>query len=306
MYQKSVGIGKEYSFGVELEFSNAPLKRVEHALRESAIPYVYQLQHKSCHPTYEEWILDVDATVTKLIEHEFIGGELSSRVLFDQEEDWLELQRVCQLLKRERATCTSRTSTHITVDIARFRKSHYFFEALCKIICAYENDMNIFFMGDKFLLRKTKGDYAASMDYRLRRTLPFIEFDSWDFLNQILHNSNCFGLRDGISFYKLSKGLMEIRYPNGTLREETIQNNVNFVLKLLKAIEEEKFDIGYLDSLIEQDEKDLLFIYRIFHCIENPRRFQELVEMIGEGEDQSSFMGQYQKVLSSRNEKKTI
>ena len=244
--------------------------------------------------------MDVDSTVTKLINHEFIGGELSSRVLLDQEEDWAELQRVCRLLKRERATATSRTSTHVTVDIARFRKNHYFFEALCKIICAYENDMNIFFMGDKYLLRKRKRDYAASMDYRLRRTLPYIEFGSWDFLNQILHNSNCFRLRDGISFYKMSKGLMEVRYPNGTLREETIQNNVNFVLKLIKAIEEERFDIKYLDSLIEQDDRDLLSIYRIFNCLENPRRFQELVELIGEGEDQSTFMGQYQKVLSSR------
>lgn len=46
--------------------------------------------------------------------------------------------------------------------------------------------------------------------------------------------------------------MLEIRYPNGTLNEKNIQNNINFSLKLVNAIANNKFDNEELTKLVQR------------------------------------------------------
>ena len=301
MYRNQIGTNKDYSFGVELEFTNADLEKVSDWLEKEDIPFLYQLQHKTHHPDYQVWYLDVDPTVTELREDHYIGGELSSRIFSDDFDSWEELQKVCQILRKMKACSSDKSSTHITVDISKYKNNPVFFETLSRVISVYENDMNFFFMGDYFLKRKTKDDYAANMDFRLRRNLAKVDFSHEKFLDHLIFQTECFRLRDGVSFFKLySDGLMEVRYPNGTLQEETIQTNINFVLKLLKAIEEGKFDLSYLTEQMEKDRQSPDEMMYYFRSMERPERFMELISYLGSSLDQEQFSKQYQKVLASK------
>ena len=111
-----------------------------------------------------------------------------------------------------------------------------------------------------------------------------------------------FTRRDGISLqdYRIN-GRMEIRYPNGTLNKKVVQNNTNFSIKLVNAIEEERFDIERLTYEINEDlEKDRCW-YDYLNEEEHYKRFEHLVTTIATSEtDTNDFMKQYERVLSTK------
>lgn len=94
---------------------------------------------------------------------------------------------------------------------------------------------------------------------------------------------------------------MEIRYPNGTLNKKTIQNNINFSLKLVDAIEEEKFDLERLTREINQELEMNQYWYDYRSEKEHYKRLESLVTTIAtSSEDTNDFMTQYEKVLSTK------
>ena len=92
---------------------------------------------------------------------------------------------------------------------------------------------------------------------------------------------------------------MEIRYPNGTIKEKTIQNNINFSLKLVDAIDREVFDLERLTSLIDKEKDDLLS-YSLFSD-NSFQNFEFIVNSIATStEDRDDFVDQYERVLRTR------
>lgn len=302
MYKDSIGLKDKYRFGVEIEFGGVKLMDLHPQLLVSSVLVYYKIRHKDYNLDYKAWYLDGDATVTKIEDNTLVGGELSSRILRDDINSWKELKKVCQVLKQNNANSNASTSTHITVDLDKHKDDLEFFETLIKIISIYEIDMNLFYMGDRFLIRRTKNRFAANMTLRLQKNLLNFDFREDDALEKFMDSSNCFFVRDGVNFTKLfNKGLIEIRYPNGTLNEETIQNNINFTLKLIQAIEDKKYDLDYLNYILREDYNNIFSEDRINNYIENQDRFNELIEPMKSDEDKKDFLKQYQKVLSTRN-----
>ena len=113
-----------------------------------------------------------------------------------------------------------------------------------------------------------------------------------------MSETDSFGIHDGISFYKIPiKGLMEVRYPNGSLDDKVILNDVKFTLQLLEAIRNKKFDMDYLSELLEYVRNDPDQILNAFKLVERPELFYEFLDIIN---DDGSFKEQYQKVLATR------
>lgn len=63
--------------------------------------------------------------------------------------------------------------------------------------------------------------------------------------------------RDGIH---LDKNRMEIRYPNGTLNYSIIQNYINFSLKLINSILQDKWDLEKLTFQIDHELENKNFL----------------------------------------------
>ena len=99
-YRYDIGLGTKDMFGTELEFFGAYLIEVCASLKCKELPYRFALNHKSRGFTkYDEWYVDIDSTVTNKENNEFLGGEISSRILTDKKKIWLELKEVCDALK---------------------------------------------------------------------------------------------------------------------------------------------------------------------------------------------------------------
>lgn len=184
-YRYSIGIGAKYKFGTEIEFSNTRLKRLEENFSKEKLPVKYIFGHKILHPDYSIWYLDDDITVGKHIEGEFYGGELSSRILSDQKECWIELRDICKILRNNDAIINETCSNHITVDLSNLKNENRFFEIFAKLIALYENEIEIFYMGDRYIKRTTKSNYARNISFPLLRKMNSIHFDQPDFFISI-------------------------------------------------------------------------------------------------------------------------
>jgi len=303
-YRYSIGLDDKYLFGTELEFTNVYLDDISKLFRESPLPVRYALHHKSTGFTkYDEWYLDMDSTVTKRKEGRFFGGELSSRILTDKKEIWIELKDICYLLRKAGATINDTCSNHIRVNLSCIKNEPYFFEVLSKIIALYEIEIKSFYMGDDYLTRSTSFDYARLLSGYLIEYINNVNFYDPDCLYQFRHYRGVgyFTRRDAINLQDYDqKKLMEVRYANGSLNEKIIQNNINFTLKLVDAIQRELFDTIELSREVNRLKESDWYFRDLFEET-SYNNFERLVKNIStSSEDVDDFMSQYENVLSKR------
>lgn len=305
MKDGKIGFDDKYNFGLELEFANSThdLNEIYYDLLVEALPVKFITNHTLHIPElldYKSWYLDIDASVTINSKERLFGGELSSKIMTDNIKDWKEVEKICKLLKEAKSYPGSYCSEHITVDIKEQLQDKKFIETLYKIITLFETDISLFYMGDEYEERKTAKKYASKMSISLLKNIRTIDF-STDSLENIIEKSNSFKRKNGINLAKRNQGLIEIRYPNATLNIETILNNVKFTLSLIDAISENKFDIEYLDYLIDELETDGTFLLRYFHNFEDEELFDYLLNTISKTTaDKEDFMKQYTKVIDTK------
>lgn len=301
-YRYDIGLGTKYMFGTELEFFGAYLIEVCAALKCKELPYRFALNHKSRGFTkYDEWYVDIDSTVTNKENNEFLGGEISSRILTDKKKIWLELKEVCDALKEVNAYCNENCGNHVRINLAPIKNERYFFEALSKLVALFEKEFRLFYMGDEYFIRSISFEKARSISYHLLNYINNVDFKDPNFLYTFRHNGiTLFTRNDGINLQDYdNKKFMEIRYPNGTIKEKTIQNNINFSLKLVDAIDKEVFDLERLTSLIDKEKDDLLS-YSLFSD-NSFQNFEFIVNSIATStEDRDDFVDQYERVLRTR------
>lgn len=301
-YRYNIGLDKKYNFGTEIEFAGINLNIIYKNLIKNGIDTEYILDHKIKNCTFEKWVLDIDSSISMTYGKDIIGGELSIKIFKDQKTDWLELKKVCEVLKQSNAQIDQYCSNQITIDANNFYNNKKFLETLYKMILVYEKELETFYMGDKYYIRKGKDLYAKSMQKDLLEKMDTIDFDK-DYifnsnkrlLNIIYNPSPTFMGNQGINLQKLlTKHLIEIRYPNGSLNEKTIQNNINFSLKLIDSILENKFDKDLLEYEVTKIKND-------FNLKLDKTKFYQLTEIISQNSnDKDDFEEQFQKVLKSK------
>lgn len=295
MYRSNIDIGDKYRFGVELEFVDANLKKIYENLCNDNLPVCFHYNHNFSQNKYDKWIVDADSTVTHLnAKNGFAGGEVSSKILTDSPDDWEELKKVCSIIRDTGGRINDNCSSHISVDIFKYKYNPIFFEKLYKMIIVYENVLETFYRGDFLKQRKAQDSYAKRMGEDLLGNISQVDFDN---IVRIL-GYVCFKRCDAINLKKFREhGLIEIRYPNGTLNEEVIQNNVNFTLKLLDAVDL-KMDLEYLNFYVNKLVNDDYFFVKHFCGEFDTELFMSLVDVISTSDsDSQDFILQYKKVL---------
>lgn len=303
-YRESIG-ANNYLFGTELEFKSVYLSKVCEYLRSIYFPFRFTLCHKTRGFTkYDEWYIDIDNTVSKREGLEFLGGEASSRILKDEISTWKEIKDLCDCLRLLGAYIDGKCSNHVRVNLKDLKNERYFFEVLAKLIAIYETDIRLFYMGDKYLIREEIYDHARPMGWHLLDYINKVDFSGkdifYDFKRNPHNGINYFSRSDGINIQEyLEKRLIEFRYANGSIDEVTIQNNINFTIKLVDAIKRELFDPKELTYIIEHNN-DLLRNNDLFG-FETPSNFEILVSTIStSSEDVNYFNTQYERVLSTK------
>ena len=151
-------------------------------------------------------------------------------------------------------------------------------------------------MGDKYIERPKSKDYAVPLKNRLLEKIDNIDFNNYESVYQNLFalQEDDFSTKDGLHVdYDINE--IEVRYPNGTIDTNIVQNNVNFTLKLFDSLLNNKISIDKLDYLVKlkKEDRDIRNIH--------PREFRELVTTISNDfTDERDFIGQYKKVLSTK------
>lgn len=306
-YRYDIDLSK-YPYGTELEFANAPLEDLALAFEKTNIPISLEQYHKNYSDIiYDRSYLDEDSTVSIPKNHKMYGGEISTRLYKNAKQDWLEIEEMCKVLKENGAEINGYCSNHVSINLTPIKKINLFMETLTKIVAHYEQDMNLFYMGDYYFVRETKDDYARLIGTFLMSTINYLNFEDEDCFDQILHSKySVFSRRDGINLRDYPYNCrMEIRYGNGTLNPKTVQNNINFSLKLVDAIDEEKFDLEKLTWQIAEEMQTRSYVHAYMNSQENYDKFEYLVDTISTSEeDRNDFMSQYEKVLSTRPKRK--
>lgn len=306
-YRYDIGLNR-YPYGTELEFVNASLQGLDKDFQKTALPIELAMFHKKSDTIYDRNYLDIDSTVSIQEKDMIYGGEISSRLYHNKKQDWQEIEEICQVLRENGAGINRHCSNQINVNLSPVKKVNVFMETFAKLIAECEDEIKFFYKGDCFLERADEEIYARSMRADLIRKVNAIDFsEDNDYIYDLLYRGSApFGGRCGISLqdYRLN-GRMEIRYPNGTINKKIIQNNINFSLKLVNAIEEEKIDVERLTFEIAEDLQMRRYWYDFRSEEEHYKRFEQLATTIATSTlDQDDFMSQYEKVLSTKSKGK--
>lgn len=305
-FRYDIGLSEKYPFGTELEFVGVYLSEVSKILEENNFPARFLLNHKNNGLlSFDEWYIDTDSTVTIEKNNDYFGGELSSRILTDTKVCWQELEDLCAYLKELKAYVDGTCSNHVWINLTSLENEKYFFEVFSKIIAIFETDIRLFYMGDKYLIRKTSFENARLISGHLLEYINQIDFNDPDYFYNFRFGGSVgvFSRGDGINLQEyLKRKMIEIRYANGSINPVTIQNNINFSLKLIDAIIRGLFDIERLTRIIET-EKDTIYSNFLFNTPDY-KKFEWLAKTIATSAyDEDAFMTQYERVL--KNNKNT-
>lgn len=269
-YRYNLGVEKKQTFGVEIEFVGKNCDNLEKNIS------IEQLQNFRYETKY-----DFNTNKT-------YGGEMVSKVLKDQMEDWKQLKEMCEFLVENNYLIDNRCGGHIHIGSQALSSSKAL-KRLIKIWSMFE-DIIYYFSCTGGNFRPSMESFASPLALKMR---------------QILLNKNKINIkniheyfpdykRSAIDFtrtYDLRRekrcNTIEFRCPNGTLDYIIWQNNINFFIKLLsrcnkggnfdiidKYIKEQKFATGNLNDYQKINiDKAIVLSDFIFNKEEDKKNF---------------------------------
>ena len=286
-YQDHIG-GFDIPFGCEIEFENA-----SHELIRRKLCTLFLKEN------IRNWQLKNDISLNEYKTEEAInarniyGGEIVSPILNDRLECWIELKKICELLRKNNAKNIGKSGAHIHFDSTIF-KNHELILRILKLWCVYEDVIYRFSMGFDEHLRPAIGQYAMPVSNIIKDVLNCKYSKDYDRLMRQLKTSKNFG----ISFYnfgKSDKDTIEIKTPNGTVDEVVWQNNVNFFKHFLLSTIDRKVDWDLIEYRLNNHNYNLYNLSNYESM--NIKRALELSDFIyDEEKDKLNFMKQYTKI----------
>ena len=214
-----IGVEGYITFGLELEFEHCKKDKIEEELERNNL-------FNKC------WEIKRDGSLTK-------GAEINSPILRDVKESWLELDKVCSIVKPlAKIDINSGGHIHVGTHILGDKKESWI--NFLKLWSVYENIIFRFSYGEYLTSRPEMMTYAEIMkkdfwkkhkefskeSYNMNDIISKIKGDKHNavnFRNINLVNLDCF----------VEDNTIEFRCPNGTLDSVIWQNNVNFFVKML-------------------------------------------------------------------------
>lgn len=272
-YRYRLGINKKITFGVEIEFDD----------------------YENYLDTY--YFLEDNNIFYNIFEEQSVKGfEINSCILIDTINDWIDLRKICQFLRKNKATTNKgNAGGHIHVGLQIFKNEENF-DKFLKCYMLYEDILNRFFCGEYINIRKNAKYYAALCKNNVYNSETYSERKKALYLDKI--NFKRFKERNTIEF----------RRPNGTLNEIIWQNNINAIIKMILTINKDNFDMEYIDYNINKDIDRIKYKPdSAYHSEINIKKVLEFVDMFYvENIDKLNFLKQYFKNYELTLQKKEL
>lgn len=282
-YKTQIGLSKDLSFAAEIEFSNAILKEVSQ-----------KVHHEF---EYLDWYVHEDASVTKIINNNLIGGEISSDILHDNPQDWFNLLNIFNILNKAKAKITDSTAFQIHVGFQILKGNIKHLDRLIKTWCVFEDIIFRFGYGSLAYPRKDIMLYSAPILLTSKRLFTSKENlfsdlqaikDSEFTKKRCLNLSHIFSL----SPQECQNNTIEIRCFNGTLNPLVAQNEIYFILKLILYVTSDNYDEALINKMFNNLSPVELPTYSKFNLL----KALQLCDMIFENSSEKiAFLKQYVK-----------
>lgn len=232
------------TFGIEIEFEKILLEKVEQLLINSNL---------------KNWLTKKERSI-------ITGGEINSTILNDNQTNWLEIKKVCSILKENNAKISENCGGHVHFGSNILGDNYNSWLTFIKCIIAFEKVLFRFGYGEEVKERHSVRKFAYPVSYLLKEILyseniDFNNINTEKLLDIIKDRTS---KRSSVSFQKVNindlnniqNNTMEFRFPNGTIEEIIWQNNINTLGKLLLAVKNDKIDIDVIDFLLKNIQKE--------------------------------------------------
>ena len=274
------------TFGFEIEFEQSNNSKIMDKIIEHDLDY--------------RWFIKGDKT----LDH---GGEIASPVLINKKRDWEELKTICQIIATY-SEIGPACGGHIHLGTQVFGKKKDTWKNFLLLWATYENIIFRFTAGEYINPRPAVATYANPVS-----TNFMYAYNSYDWNNQLslIQLKRILGYKDNIvdryqavnltnatnRFSEYDDNTIEIRCPNGTLEPIIWQNNLYFILALIKYASSKKFDCDtILKRYYETSKKTNIYTYSHIYI----EQAIELADLIFERNiDKIYFLRQYLKTFES-------
>lgn len=280
-YRECLNLSKKLTFGLEIEWEGKHSDVLCHYLN-------------TCLPN---WRFDTDGSIN-------VGGEVKSPKLIDEKKSWIELQKVCDCLKRINANSSERTGGHIHFGVNIFKGNLDTFLLFLKTYAVYENILFRFYYGEYLRHRNTSYTSNQNIAKRIRKNIN--QIDSIEELNDssmFLRSERNYAINFGNMIFgskSTNKNTIELRIPNGSIEEIIWQNNVNTFAKFILKVVNGEIDYEYINSLFDALSPDSDSVARRNEIV--LKQALEFVDLIFDNDlDKFYFLRQYFKNFEMNN-----
>ena len=284
-YENLLNVNEDYTFGCEIEYRRVDKFFVDKFLK--ALP---------------KWQSIIEANIV-------CGGEIVSPILTNNVQDWKELDTILTYLNFSKAEDFD-TGAHIHIGVDILGSDMEAWKNFLYLYVTFENIIYRFYNGEYINGREKQNSVAYPIDIEMAKKLKENEINDNDDLKDILEQVDRF---QGINFKNVNfdlindciyKNTIEIRIPNGTLKKEIWQNNINFILHLVDACKNKQLDTEFLTHEINKiSEYDNYFKYYKLN-IEKALYLADTI--FNNNYEKAKFLVQYYKDGNVRNDSKTV
>lgn len=285
-YRNKLNINNELTFGIEIEYKKAWDKKINHQIKK-------QLDNK-------EWFAKYDGTVSIRIWKQLFGGEINSPILTNTQENWENIEIICNILKNNKAYINYQCGGHIHIGSYILNNDLEQYLKLIKLWFMYEPIIYRFAYGEYRKGRSGIKLYAKSQQNNMKRILD--EEKMYLDIKTLLENLKV-SRNYGINFLNANEGknTIEFRCQNSTLEPIIWQNNINFFSHLLEATKTVQIDEEKLKYKLNQNNQN-------FNNIEIEEAIELANIIFTEEIDKLYFLRQYIKdgIITNEFEKSKI
>lgn len=232
-YRSTLNLPLDITFGIEIEYENIKKDYVD--------SYIYELkQNKSI----GDWKSKEEADISEYnSKGDLINGEISSPILIDNINSWKELKKVVEIIDKNNGIITDKCGTHINIGAQIMGDKSIYWRNFLLLWILYENEIYKFCSGEFNTIRNRK-DMIGSIcnDLSIDKVLEMYEPATnyiYYITDSLMDKKHDISLQSVYSYCFNIDNVIEFRLPNGTIKEEIIQNYVNFFAKFLLACKKE-------------------------------------------------------------------
>lgn len=233
-YENVLG-GSENTFGIEIEFIGADINVVARELHAAGLVPTPRRGGYHTSRTPGMWAVERDGSVSS----GDIGGEVISPVLKDTPETWRQLEKVCDIVKRNGGRVDMRCGGHVHVGADPLDERTWRWIRLARIMAGFEDVMYRIAAGGE-----SQGHHRGEGG-GFRYSAPVPDGVGRFFQDRRVPQSSLISEVSPSRYYGLNlrnvgpgqKNTVEFRHFNGTLDPKQIQANVRIANAVVHAAE---------------------------------------------------------------------